>query len=33
VANAIAWLCASPAVTATVVQLPGPEPGAVSTDA
>lgn len=30
VANAIAWLCASPSVTGTVVELPGPTPGAVS---
>lgn len=30
VANTIAWLCASPSVTGTIVQLPGPEPGAVS---
>ncbi len=30
VANAIAWLCASPAVNGTVVDLPGPEPGAVT---
>ncbi|MEX2372480.1 MAG: SDR family oxidoreductase, partial [Dehalococcoidia bacterium] len=30
VANAIAWLCASPSVTGSIVELPGPEPGAVS---
>lgn len=30
VANAIAWLCASPAVNGAVIDLPGPEPGAVS---
>jgi 3-oxoacyl-[acyl-carrier protein] reductase len=30
VANAIAWLCASPSVTGTIVELPGPTPGAVS---
>jgi len=32
IANAIAWLCASPAVTGTIVQLPGPHPGAVAAD-
>lgn len=31
VAEAIAWLCRSAAVTGTIVNLPGPEPGAVST--
>ncbi|MCK9486408.1 MAG: SDR family oxidoreductase [Dehalococcoidia bacterium] len=30
VANTIAWLCASPAVNGAVVDLPGPEPGAVT---
>ena len=30
VANAIAWLCASPAVNGAVITLPGPEPGAVT---
>ncbi|MDO9444812.1 MAG: SDR family oxidoreductase [Dehalococcoidia bacterium] len=30
VAEAIAWLCRAAAVTGTVVNLPGPEPGAVS---
>lgn len=30
VANTIAWLCASPAVNGAVIDLPGPEPGAVS---
>ena len=29
VANAIAWLAGAPAVTGSLVQLPGPEPGAV----
>jgi NAD(P)-dependent dehydrogenase (short-subunit alcohol dehydrogenase family) len=29
VADAIGWLVRSPAVTGTIVQLPGPEPGAV----
>jgi NAD(P)-dependent dehydrogenase (short-subunit alcohol dehydrogenase family) len=30
VANTIAWLCASPSVTGTIVELPGSEPGAVT---
>lgn len=32
VAEAIAWLCRANAVTGTIVQLPGPEPGATSLD-
>lgn len=32
VANAIAWLCASPAVNGAVLDMPGPEPGAVSVE-
>lgn len=32
VAEAIAWLCRADAVTGTIVQMPGPQPGAVTLD-